>query len=342
MALRMFGMLLASVMLLASRVASSQVLEGMYTLRNANSGKYLSLAGDSTADGTSVQIGDDPSDGAARWRLRWLADGSAATLQSVSSGKYLSVSSANRGAIAQVRSDPSSPQSQWVVHEVSNGDGTSFTLKNVMSGFFLNVAGGSTSSGAKVHMWSNPGSSHSQWEFSGDEFCHDASPGESCYNDTLWATEYGMGARPEWYPGLSINSSFADVQAHLHYCYWNRSQYRVCTQCSTIARWPIAIGMRARVKMQLLAPSATSLWIGQCSTGSTQTQTGILVWTKRQMPGNFKRVCTRRNWLALRRMVAMSLVVMIRFQGSCATRRQHGLCSTASTIQRRALCIHHP
>jgi len=211
-----------SVMIFTSAASSVEVREGMYTLRNVNSGKYLSVAGDSVSDGTRVQMWDDPRSRAARWRLKLLADGTAATLRSVSSGKYLSVNSAEKGAIAQVLSDPGSPQSQWVLHSVAQADVTMFTLENALSGLFLNVAGGSTSNGAKVHVWSNPGSSHSQWELSGDQFCHDAVPGEACYNDTVWAKEYGIAARPEWYPGLSENSSTTDVQAHLHYCYWNR------------------------------------------------------------------------------------------------------------------------
>jgi len=52
--------------------------------------------------------------------------------------------------------------------------------------------------------------------------CHDAVLGETCYNDTLWAMDYAIHTRPEWYPGLTNESSFADFQAHLHLCFWDR------------------------------------------------------------------------------------------------------------------------
>mmetsp|Transcript_55180 Transcript_55180/g.143906 ORF Transcript_55180/g.143906 Transcript_55180/m.143906 type:complete len:250 (+) Transcript_55180:70-819(+) len=55
-----------------------------------------------------------------------------------------------------------------------------------------------------------------------DDLCHDAVLGEACYNDTIWAKGYAINTRPQWYPGLSNESSFADFQAHLHYCYWDR------------------------------------------------------------------------------------------------------------------------
>merc|ERR1711920_1199730 len=46
--------------------------------------------------------------------------------------------------------------------------------------------------------------------------CHTAVEGERCYEGVMWEMEYGIHIHPEWYPELTANSSFEDVQAHLH------------------------------------------------------------------------------------------------------------------------------
>merc|ERR1712187_294180 len=46
--------------------------------------------------------------------------------------------------------------------------------------------------------------------------CHTAVEGEPCYEGVMWEMEYGINLHPEWYPELTTNSSFEDVQAHLH------------------------------------------------------------------------------------------------------------------------------
>jgi hypothetical protein len=46
--------------------------------------------------------------------------------------------------------------------------------------------------------------------------CHTAVEGEPCYEGVMWEMEYGIRLHPEWYPELTTNSSFEDVQAHLH------------------------------------------------------------------------------------------------------------------------------
>merc|ERR1712187_531474 len=49
-----------------------------------------------------------------------------------------------------------------------------------------------------------------------DETCYTAVEGEPCYEGVMWEMEYGISLHPEWYPELTTNSSFEDVQAHLH------------------------------------------------------------------------------------------------------------------------------
>lgn len=46
--------------------------------------------------------------------------------------------------------------------------------------------------------------------------CHDAQKGEPCYNYVAWAMKDGLRRRPELYPGLDANSSFADFQESVH------------------------------------------------------------------------------------------------------------------------------
>jgi hypothetical protein len=45
--------------------------------------------------------------------------------------------------------------------------------------------------------------------------CHTAQQDEECYGHVIWAMHEGIYAYPEWYPGLSVNSSFVDFQSEL-------------------------------------------------------------------------------------------------------------------------------
>jgi len=46
--------------------------------------------------------------------------------------------------------------------------------------------------------------------------CHDAKPGESCFNDIQWAKTQGIHQHPNWYPGLSPSSPDGEFQAQVH------------------------------------------------------------------------------------------------------------------------------
>jgi hypothetical protein len=45
--------------------------------------------------------------------------------------------------------------------------------------------------------------------------CHTAVPGDACHGHAAWAHHDGIRSNPEWYPGLSPESSFEDFQEHL-------------------------------------------------------------------------------------------------------------------------------
>jgi len=46
--------------------------------------------------------------------------------------------------------------------------------------------------------------------------CHTATTGEDCYNGVQWAMREGIHNNPEWYPGLTSDSSFEDFQKVLY------------------------------------------------------------------------------------------------------------------------------
>eukprot|EP00931_Biecheleriopsis_adriatica_P031387 TRINITY_DN1840_c0_g1_i1.p1 TRINITY_DN1840_c0_g1~~TRINITY_DN1840_c0_g1_i1.p1 ORF type:complete len:672 (-),score=126.08 TRINITY_DN1840_c0_g1_i1:42-2006(-) len=46
--------------------------------------------------------------------------------------------------------------------------------------------------------------------------CQDALPGDSCFVEVQWAKTDGIGAHPDWYPGLTPASSVKEFQAMVH------------------------------------------------------------------------------------------------------------------------------
>lgn len=67
-----------------------------------------------------------------------------------------------------------------------------------------------------------------------DEPCHTAIKGEHCYHEVLWAYFSGINTHPEWYAGLTRQSSFEDFQALLH----NRDKTECRKPCSTHTELP--------------------------------------------------------------------------------------------------------
>jgi len=45
--------------------------------------------------------------------------------------------------------------------------------------------------------------------------CRDVAEG-GCYESILWLKRYGLARHPDWYPGLGLSSSVAEIQAELH------------------------------------------------------------------------------------------------------------------------------
>lgn len=47
--------------------------------------------------------------------------------------------------------------------------------------------------------------------------CTTAREGDSCFMHVRWAMQVGIAAHPEWYEGLTSNSTFEDFQRHLYF-----------------------------------------------------------------------------------------------------------------------------
>lgn len=228
------------VMLFPALAGASSVRDGIYDVQNVHSGLYLNVAGGSMRGRANVWLWDNPGSEDSKWHLRRV-DGGTYTLQNTRTGHYLSVadSGEHKGTNVQMSNSVDNGYTQWVLHEVPNGDGTSFAWRNSKTGLFLNAAGGHSAKGTNVQVWDNPGSTHSHWELIGFE-CHDARPGEKCHDDVQRALNDGS-AGVEWYPELSANSSAAEIQAHLHFCYWKRCPLPCTTTglhgCTMIGRF---------------------------------------------------------------------------------------------------------
>lgn len=219
------GLLVAQLLVASAEGTSGTLQEGLYTIRNMNSGRYLDVEGGSQEVAANVLLWDTPSAMHSQWVLRAAEDGTSYTIQKAQSGLFLSTPATGtsfNGANAFVWSSRDLPESLWKLHLVSQADGMTFSVENVKFGRFLSVAGASAANGANVHLWSSPGKLESQWQFLSKGVCRDATVGDLCYNDTIWAKDYAIHTRPEWYPGLTSTSSLADFQAHLHYCFWGR------------------------------------------------------------------------------------------------------------------------
>jgi hypothetical protein len=187
------------------------------------SGMYLHVDDAPVEIGAEVRTSEDGTSLRSQWRVESIGD-RVYTLQNMGSSRYLKLADGKteKGSNVWTLDNLGSSSSLWRLQVVPNGDGTAHVVQNSKNSLFLNVGGSSAESEAKVQVWDKPGSLGSLWEMIGSDSCHDAVIGELCFNDAIWAKEYAINMHPEWYPGLTSESSFADFQAHLHFCFWNR------------------------------------------------------------------------------------------------------------------------
>ncbi len=132
-----------------------------YRIVNRNSGKVLSVAGGSTADGAQiVQLTDT---GAATQRWRTVASGGYVQIVNVGSGKALDVpgfSTANGTQFVQWTANTGANQ-QWTLGQAPDGYNT---LVNRHSTLVADVSGASTADGAAVIQWPAHTGTNQQWQ----------------------------------------------------------------------------------------------------------------------------------------------------------------------------------
>lgn len=61
--------------------------------------------------------------------------------------------------------------------------------------------------------------------------CHDAGPGEDCYNHMTYTKKVNLPKHPEWYPGLDEDADLPSIQAFLHH-------QEVCPKPCTKSKMP--------------------------------------------------------------------------------------------------------
>lgn len=63
--------------------------------------------------------------------------------------------------------------------------------------------------------------------------CHDELPGSACYESVTWGRNDGIYAHPEWYPGLTTQSTFKDFQKLLYMQHKDECPQRPCEEGET-------------------------------------------------------------------------------------------------------------
>ena len=154
---RIFQVMAALIVLLGFAFGSTGAAHAAtnstcYYLSPVHSGHYLDVEGGSTADGARI----------IQWYRSWSAnqkfkfwhDDSLPSdvwyIESVSSGKVLSVNSYAAGAPVLQWSNQSATSQQWI--EIATAGG--YKYRNVATGLYFDVSGYSYSAGAPLVQWS--------------------------------------------------------------------------------------------------------------------------------------------------------------------------------------------
>jgi hypothetical protein len=147
---------------------SSDPAAGTALLTNANSGKVLDVADESTADGGKVIQWQNHNGANQQWALKRVSGG-VWTLTNVHSGKCLDVSGAStatNAALDQSGCVPGATSQQWALTATGTytaAGNTAYTLVNLGSGWTADVSGASTSDGAPVIQWTANGGANQTW-----------------------------------------------------------------------------------------------------------------------------------------------------------------------------------
>lgn len=143
----------------------SNALAGVYTIKNVNSGKYLSVDDGQKNNGANIVQFDTPHEEHSQWVIQAVSTPGAKgafTVQNVFSNKYLNVAAgdARDGANVHQWDNPDRPETQWKVRQCAT---EKHLFENLLTGKFMNVDAGKQHNGGNVHMWSNPDRPETQW-----------------------------------------------------------------------------------------------------------------------------------------------------------------------------------
>ena len=139
-------------------------MAGLYKVQNRNSGKFLDLNGNSTADNTAiVQWDDEGNEEFQQWQFVEVVPGVYAIKAASSGGKGMDVANASTDNSTQV-----------LLYPYNGGRHQQFILVDKGSGYYQFVArhcgkvveipGASTTSGEWIKTWENNGSACQQWK----------------------------------------------------------------------------------------------------------------------------------------------------------------------------------
>ena len=143
--------------------------DGYFKVTSARTGKVLDVSGGSSANGANVQQWVWNGSSAQRWKIDVDAS-NRLTFVNKGSGKVLDISGGSRanGANVQQHSSNGTGAQKWTLASTSYSagtlhDGVYRLTTAVNSSYAIDVAGGSSSSGANVQVWSSNGTSAQQW-----------------------------------------------------------------------------------------------------------------------------------------------------------------------------------
>lgn len=139
-------------------------LSGVYKIQNRNSGKYLDLNGNSTADNTAIVQWDD--EGAEVYQ-QWV-------INEVQAGIYTIQASAALGKGLDVANASADNSTQVLLYPYNNGSHQQFILVDKGNNYYqfvarhcgkvIEIPGASTNSGEWIKTWENNGSACQQWK----------------------------------------------------------------------------------------------------------------------------------------------------------------------------------
>lgn len=138
--------------------------DGLYTLRNPRSGKYLDVNSEGRINGVNVQLWEGHPTCAQKWQISKNTNGTY-TLLSACSGLVLDVANgatSTDGTNVQIWSGNGTPAQQWSLIPLSQIPDATYGLSSI-KGLALETTGGNTKDGTSVQLWGKNSTPAQQW-----------------------------------------------------------------------------------------------------------------------------------------------------------------------------------